>query len=417
VKIFKSAEIRRKIFFTLLIVVVFRLLAHVPTPGVDVSSIKEFLQSSALLGMFNLFSGGGFQNFSIVTLGLGPYINVSIIIQLLTVMIPSLEELSKEGEIGRERINSYTKLFSIPMAFLQSFGIYFLLTRQGIISHLLPFDLLVLIFSLTAGSMILIWIGDLVTEYGVGNGISLLIFIGIISSLPSYLVSLITSIDQSNIILYFIYTIIAILVICGIVLINEGTRNINIEYGRIGTTSQKVVNYLPLKINQAGVIPIIFAVSIIMLPSIISAPLIQSKNFYLEWFGKVLAQNFSTLSLVYNITFFLLVLGFTYFYTYVQFNPQKIADDIKKRGGFIPGIRPGANTTKYLSSVVSKTTFAGGVFLGLIAILPYLLYLILGSSMMSIGGTSLLIVVSVVLETIRQIKSMFVNKNYDNYLN
>ena len=416
-KIFKSAEIRRKIFFTLLIVVVFRLLAHVPTPGVDVSSIKEFLQSSALLGMFNLFSGGGFQNFSIVTLGLGPYINVSIIIQLLTVMIPSLEELSKEGEIGRERINSYTKLFSIPMAFLQSFGIYFLLTRQGIISHLLPFDLLVLIFSLTAGSMILIWIGDLVTEYGVGNGISLLIFIGIISSLPSYLVSLITNIDQSNIILYSIYTIIAILVICGIVLINEGTRNINIEYGRIGTTSQKVVNYLPLKINQAGVIPIIFAVSIIMLPSIISAPLIQSKNFYLEWFGKVLAQNFSTLSLVYNITFFLLVLGFTYFYTYVQFNPQKIADDIKKRGGFIPGIRPGANTTKYLSSVVSKTTFAGGVFLGLIAILPYLLYLILGSSMMSIGGTSLLIVVSVVLETIRQIKSMFVNKNYDNYLN
>ena len=197
-KIFKSAEIRRKIFFSLLILVVFRLLAHVPTPGVDVTAVKSFLQGSTLLGMFNLFSGGGFQNFSIVTLGLGPYINVSIIIQLLTVMIPSLEELSKEGESGREKINSYTKLFSVPMAMLQSFGIYFLLSRQGIISQLQPFDLMVLIFSLTAGSMILVWIGDLVTEYGVGNGISLLIFAGIISSLPTYASSFLSTIDSAT---------------------------------------------------------------------------------------------------------------------------------------------------------------------------------------------------------------------------
>lgn len=416
-KIFKTAEIRNKIFFTLIILVVFRLLAHIPTPGVDVSAVRSFLQGSTLLGMFNLFSGGGFQNFSLVTLGLGPYINVSIIIQLLTVMIPSLEELSKEGESGREKINFYTKLFSIPMAMVQSFGIYFLLSSQGIITSLQPFDILILIFSLTAGSMILVWIGDLVSEYGVGNGISLLIFAGIISSLPAAATTFFSTLDSTTLFNSIFFLIITALVIASIVLVNEGTRNIVIEYGRRGSSSQKVVNYLPLKINQAGVIPIIFAVSVIMLPSALSSPLQQSSNQTLTNIGNFLALNFNQNSMLYNVSYFLLVLGFTYFYTYIQFNPEKISNDIKKRGGFVPGIRPGSNTTKYLSSIVSKITFAGGVFLGLIAILPFILQNILGTSTFTIGGTGLLIVVSVVLDTIRQINSLNVTKSYESYLN
>ena len=394
----------------------FRLLAHVPTPGVDVAAIRAFLSNNALLGMFDLFSGGGFQNFSIVTLGVGPYINVSIIIQLLTVMIPSLEELQKEGESGREKINSYTRLFSVPMALIQSFGIYFLLNKQGVITRLGSFDLIILMLSLTVGSMILVWLGELVTEYGIGNGISLLIFVGIIGRLPVSVASYIGTLDSSNLFNALMFIAVTLLVIAGVVMINEGTRNIVIEYGRRGVSSQKVTNYLPIKINQAGVIPIIFAVSVVMLPSVIAVPLQSSSIGFISGLGKFLALNFAQKSLGYNIAYFLLVVGFTYFYTFVQFNPEKIADDIKKRGGFIPGIRPGSNTTKYLGSIVNRITLSGALFLGLIAILPFIVQNFLGVSNLSIGGTGLLIVVSVVLETIRQVESLTVTKNYDSYL-
>jgi len=416
VKIFRFPEIRRKLFFTLFIIVVFRLLTHVPTPGVNVDAIRSFLQGSALLGLFDLFSGGGFQNFSIVTLGLGPYINVSIIIQLLTIMIPSLEELSKEGESGREKINMYTRLFAVPMALLQSFGIYFLLNKQGVIDTLNPFDLLILMLSLTVGSMLLVWIGELVTEYGIGNGISLLIFVGIIGQLPSAIVSFVSTLDSYNLFNALLFLALTILVIVGVVLVNEGTRNIPIEYGRRGISSQKITNYLPIKVNQAGVIPIIFAVSVVMLPSMIAAPLQLSANNFFRSLGEFLAINFSRNSIGYNVFYFLLVVGFTYFYTYIQFNPEKISEDVKKRGGFIPGIRPGSNTTSYLRGIVNRITLAGALFLGLIAILPFLVQNSLGISNLSIGGTGLLIVVSVVLETIRQVESLTVTKSYENYL-
>lgn len=394
----------------------FRLLAHIPTPGVDVTAIKAFLQDNVYLGMFDLFSGGGFQNFSIVTLGLGPYINVSIIIQLLTIMIPSLEELSKEGESGREKINTYTRLFSVPMALIQSFGIYFLLNKQGVITQLGTFDLLILMLSLTVGSMILVWLGELVTEYGIGNGISLLIFVGIIGRLPLTIASFVSTLDAATLFNAVIFLALTCVVIAGVVMINEGTRNIVIEYGRRGASSQKVTNYLPIKINQAGVIPIIFAVSVVMLPSVIAVPLQSSTNSLIQGLGSFFATNFSQQSLGYNITYFLLVVGFTFFYTFVQFNPQKIADDVKKRGGFIPGIRPGSNTTKYLGGIVNRITLAGALFLGLIAILPFIVEKTLGASNLTIGGTGLLIVVSVVLETIRQVQSLTVTKSYDNYL-
>ena len=415
-KIFKFPEIRKKLFFTLFIIVVFRLLAHVPTPGVDVGAVRSFLQDNVFLGLFDLFSGGGFQNFSIVTLGVGPYINVSIIIQLLTVMIPSLEELSKEGEAGREKINTYTRLFSVPMALIQSFGIYFLLNKQGVISQLNAFDLFILMLSLTVGSVLLVWLGELVTEYGVGNGISLLIFVGIIGRLPVSATSFVSTLDSSAIFNTLLFLALTLLVIAGVVLINEGTRNIIIEYGRRGISSQKVTNYLPIKINQAGVIPIIFAISVVMIPSVIASPLQGSTNSFFQGLGSFLATNFNQQSLGYNLFYFLLVVGFTYFYTFIQFNPEKISEDVKKRGGFIPGIRPGSNTTKYLGGIVSRITLSGALFLGLIAVLPFIVQNFLGVSNLSVGGTGLLIVVSVVLETIRQVESLTVTKSYENYL-
>ena len=419
-KALKLPELRKKLLFTLLVILIFRLLAHIPVPGVDTHAIRSFLDGNAILGIFDFFSGGGFQNFSIVTLGLGPYINASIILQLMTVMIPKLEELSKEGETGREKINQYTRYLSFPLSIFQAYGVYFLLSRQGIIGSLGAFDLLTLVITLTGGGMLLVWIGDLVTEYGIGNGISLLIFVGIIGRLPASVAVFIGTFDPTNIALIIqsiIFILISLLVIIGVVLVNEGTRNIQIEYGRRGNTGQRVTNYLPIKINQAGVIPVIFAVSVVLVPSLIAGPLQAASNQTLSNIGIWLSLNFASTSVVYNITYFLLVFGFTYFYTAIQFDPKKISDDIKKRGGFIPGVRPGMATTAYLKKITTRLTSAGALFLGLIAVLPFIVSSLLGlGGSFAVGGTSLLIVVSVVLETMRQIESLMVTRNYDSFL-
>ncbi len=414
--IFKYPELRRKILFSLCVVIIFRLLAHIPIPGVDTTQIRAFLESNAFFGLFNLFSGGGFQNFSLVTLGLNPYINASIILQLFTFMIPKLEELSKEGESGREQINMYTRLITIPLALLQAYGMYFLLNKQGVLPQLDALKLIVLILTMTAGTVVLMWLGELVTEYGVGQGISLLIFAGIISGLPAGAVQFFSTVNSENLFNIIIFLVLSALIIAGVVLVNEGTRNIEIEYGRRGTRSEKVANYLPIKINQAGVIPIIFAVSVVLIPSFVSGPLLASTNSTLQNTGSFLAINFTQQSILYNVLYFLLVVGFTYFYTSVQFNPEKIAEDIKKRGGFVPGIRPGKATTQYLGSVIARITLPGALFLGGIAVLPFLIQSSLGLSSFAIGGTSLLIVVSVVLETIRQVESLMVTKNYYTFL-
>lgn len=414
--ILKFPELRRKILFTLFIIVIFRFLAHIPVPGVNTEAIKSFIESNALLGLFDIFSGGGFQNFSIVTLGLGPYINASIILQLFTLMIPSLEELSKEGEFGREKINTYTRLLTVPLSLLQAYGMYFLLSKQGVINSLGLMDLILLVITLTAGTMLLMWIGELVTEYGIGNGISLLIFVGIISRLPASLVQFVSTVNGENIFDTVIYAVIALLIIAAVVMVNEGTRNIPIEYGRLGQKSQKVTNFLPIKVNQAGVIPIIFAVSVVMIPSLLSGPFQSASNGTLQSIGRFLAVNFAADTWSYNIFYFFLVFGFTYFYTSIQFNPEKIADDVKKRGGFVPGIRPGLATTRYLNAVITRITLVGGIFLGLIAILPFLLQTFAGIQNFAVGGTGLLIVVSVVLETIRQAESLMVTRSYQKFL-
>lgn len=416
IKIFKYPELRRKIIITLLIIAVSRLIAHIPVPGVDIAAIRAYLQSSALFGLFDLFSGGGFQRFSIVTLGLAPYINASIVMQLLTVMVPSLEELSKEGEAGREKINMYTKFLSVPMTLIQAYGIYFLLNKQGVIGSLGAFDLVLLVLTMGTGSMLLVWLGDLITEYGVGNGVSLLIFVSIIGRLPTAFYGFLATVTADTFMNTLVFLALAVLVIMSVVLVNEGTRNITIEYGRTGAKSQKVTNFLPIKINQAGVIPIIFAVSVVMVPSMLGGPLSTSSNAFLHNLGTFFSQNFNSNSLPYNIFYFILVVGFTYFYTSVQFNPEKIADDVKKRGGFVPGVRPGSATTKYLKKIVNRITLAGALFLGAIAILPYLVQSLVSISSLTIGGTGLLIVVSVVLETIRQVESLTVSQSYEKFL-
>lgn len=414
--ILKNKELRNRIGFTLLAIVVFRILAHIPVPGVDVGAVRSFLSGNAIFGLFDLFSGGGFQNFSIVTLGLGPYINASIIIQLFSRVIPSLDELTREGESGREKINMYTKLLTVPLSMIQGYGVYFLLSKQSVITSLGAISLMVLLLSFVSGAMILVWLGDLVTEYGVGQGISLLIFVGITSRFPRGVLGFTSLFDQHNLLEIAVYVGIGLLIIASIVLVNEGTRNIPIEYGRRGIRSQKVSNFLPIKVNQAGVIPIIFAVSLVLVPSLVSGPLLATSSPFLVKLGGILQRNFASTTFLYNILYFLLVFGFTFFYTFMQFDPEKIADDVKKRGGFIPGIRPGKSTESYLRNITLRLTLWGAAFLGLIAIMPFFFQSATGASNIAIGGTGILIVVSVVLATIRQVESMMVTRNYQSFL-
>lgn len=417
--IVRSPELRKKLLITILIFGIFRVLAHIPIPGVDVSGIKEFFASSQLLGLLDIFSGGGMQNFSVVTLGLNPYINASIIFQLLTMVIPQLEELSKEGESGRQKINQYTRLVSVPLCLLQAYGMYFFLNSQKIVPNLDPFSIIILVITMTAGSVLLMWLGELVGEYGLGNGISLLIFAGIVSRLPSSIGRTAASTTGDAAFNLILFLILALVVIAGIVFVNEATRNIPIQYARLikkGSSGYGSSTYLPLRINQAGVIPIIFAVSLVLLPSILGNSLQNVANPTISKIAQFLTYNFQPNSILYNVLYFSLVVGFTYFYTAVTFNPEKVADEIKKNGGFVPGIRPGRATSDYLNVILTRITLPAAVFLGLIAILPAVMQTITGISTLSIGGTSVLIVVQVVLETMKQVESQLSMRDYEGFL-
>lgn len=416
-KAFKVPELKRKLLFTLFVIIIFRILSHVPIPGVDIASLRSLLEGNNLLGLLNIFSGGSLRNFSIVTLGLNPYINASIIMQLMTMIFPSLEAMQKEGEAGRQQINQYTRLLTVPLALIQGYSVYFLLKSQKIITSLNSFDLVVLILTLTAGTLLLMWIGELLTEYGVGQGISMLIFVGIVSSLPQAFGQTLSVASSQGIFNILILVAISVVVIMGVVIVNEGTRNIPVEYAkRMKGAYQGVTNFLPIKVNQAGVIPIIFAVSLILVPSVAGRYLESVANPAIKNVGAFLVANFASTTILYSVTYFVLVVAFTYFYTAVQFNPDKIAEDVKNSGGFIPGIRPGKPTSEYLNRVITRITLAGALFLGAIAILPSVVQHFTNVTTLTVGGTSLLIVVSVVLETLRQIESMMETRNYDTFL-
>lgn len=419
IRSFKTRELRKKILFTLGIFILFRLFAHLPIPGVDTEALKIFFQSNQFLGLLDIFSGGTLVNFSVMALGLNPYINSSIIFQLLTMVFPKLEELSKEGDFGRQKINQYTRFLAVPLSVLQGIGMYALLRNQGIITDLSPLALITMITTMTAGTILLMWFGELITEHGVGNGISLIIFAGIVGRLPVIFGQTASSVTSQSFINIAVFGLLALAVIAGIVVVNEAIRQIPIQYAKRirgnrmygGNTS-----YLPLRINQAGVIPIIFAVSFVLLPQLGGQFLSQATQPQMRDIGLFLTRIFDPNGIIYNVLYFVLVVGFTYFYTAVTFNPQKIADEVQKHGGFIPGIRPGKSTADYLQYILTRLTLAGALFLGILAILPSLARLITGVSTLMLGGTGVLIVVSVVLETVKSLEAQLVMRNYEGFL-
>ncbi|MBI1872126.1 preprotein translocase subunit SecY, partial [Candidatus Collierbacteria bacterium] len=377
-------DLRRKLFITLLLFAFYRFAAHVPSPGINLASLKQIFASSQFLSLLDVFSGGTLANFSIMALGLNPYINASIIIQMLTMVVPSLEALSKEGEYGREKIDRYTRLLTLPLCFVQAFTIIMFLKGQGLTTTTDPLQLITLIFTLSAGTMLLIWLGDLITQHGLGNGVSLIIFAGIIGRLPVSLAQTVTTLDASSITNALVFAVMSFAVIYSVVKTTEATREVPIHSARRGAMS-----HLPLRLNQAGVIPIIFAVSFLLVPNFISQAFQGSTNPGLANLARNVTVYFSPNSFLYNLLYFILVVAFTYFYTAVVFNPQKIADDLKKSGNFIPGVRPGSATSSYLSYILTRITLVGASFLGLIAILPSVVSGVTKITTLAIGGTGL----------------------------
>ena len=417
--LWNNKELRKRFLVTLGILAIFRAVTHIPVPGVDTTAIKNVFQSNQLLSLLDVFSGGTLANFSILALGLNPYINASIIMQLFTMINKKLEELQKEGESGREQINQYTRMLTVPLAVMQSVAMYSLLVSSQLVVAHSPLELMAIIVSMTAGSIFLMWLGENLTEYGIGNGISMIIFAGIVGRLPVTLFQTSTVLETINFMNILVYGILGLLVLFSIVTIDQATRNIPIEYSRRVRGSQQVgggSTYLPIKLNNAGVIPIIFAISLVLAPSMLARVLANIQNPTISQAASNFANSFGPESLWYNLIYFALVVGFTYFYTAVVFDTQKISDNLKNNGGYIPGIRPGKETSKYLSGIVSRTTLAGAMFLGTIAVLPSLAQGITQISTLTIGGTSMLIIVSVVIETMRKIDSYRVMKNYDVFL-
>jgi len=418
-QIWKIRDLRNSILFVLAMLFVFRLTAHIPIPGVDVVNLRNFFKSNQIFGLMNIFSGGTMENFSIVALGVAPYITASIIFQLLIMIIPSLEELSKEGEYGRQKINQYTRLLTVPLAALQSFGMITLLRQSSrtIIQTTSPFSLFLMIISMTAGTVFLMWIGELISEKKIGNGISLLIFAGIVSRLPSSVTQVFVSFDRSQLFNWIIYAILAVVIIAGVVVVTEGQRNIPVTYAkRIRGTRMYggSATHLPIRVNMAGVIPIIFAISIILFPPMVAQFFVGARTAFIASAAKWIISAFQN-RLFYGILYFVLVVFFTYFYTAVIFHPEQIAENLQKQGGFIPGIRPGNHTAEYLHHTTNRVIFVGALFLGAIAVLPLLVQEFLGTRALVIGGTSLLIVVSVVIETIKQIQSQLTMREYEGF--
>lgn len=416
---FQTEDIRKKIIFTAGILVVFRIFAHIPVSGVNIASLKTLFSQNQFLGLLDIFSGGTLANFSVMALGLNPYINASIILQLLTLVFPKLEMLSKEGEQGRQKINQYTRLLTVPLAGLQAIGMYALLRNQGIIGVLAPIALISFVTTMTAGTMLLVWLGELISEKGIGNGISLLIFAGIVGRIPVIFGQTTATVTSENIFNILLFLGMGALVISSIVLINEATRQITVFYAK-RVRGNKMYGgqstHLPLRLNQAGVIPIIFAVSLVLLPTLIANYLATSHNLILRNTANIISGWFNPDGIFYNGLYFLLVVGFTYFYTAVVFNPKKIADEIQKYGGFIPGRRPGSPTAQYLNYILTRITLAGALFLGLIAVFPTIAKAFSGVQTLLLGGTGILIVVSVVLETIKVIEAQIVTRNYEGFM-
>jgi preprotein translocase subunit SecY len=429
-------ELRRKLLFSLGLLLAFRVLASISIPGADVQALNYLFSGNSLLGLLNLFSGGGLQRFTIVALGLNPYINATIIMQLMTVVSVRLKELSKEGEIGRKKITRYTRWLTVPLAMLQAYGYLALFTNQSVT----PFGAILknptgateisIILTLTAGTIIAMWLGELITEYGVGNGVSLIIFVGIIGRLPAAIVGYGGTGGTAHVIQLVVMTIIAVVVTAGVIEVQQAQRKVPVQSAqrvlnvRTGMASQGRRNFLPLRVNAAGVIPIIFAISIMTFPTIF-ANLFQSSGGWTLKVSTWITTNwqatggFIPLNFLYNGIYFLLVMGFTYFYTAIVFDPVDVADNLKKQSTFIPGIRPGRSTAEYLGKVMGRITLAGALFLAMITVvLPLLTAVLTGvpSTSLYLGGTAILIVVGVALDTMKQIETQLLMRQYKGFI-
>jgi preprotein translocase subunit SecY len=415
----RAPDLRFRILYVLGMLIVFRALSHVPVPGVDRLALQDLIGGNQLLGLLNLFSGGGLSNFSVVALGMNPYINASIIMQLMQGVVPSLQNLAREGEYGRQRLNQYTRYLTVPLALMQSYGYLALLNASNVLTT--PLDIssaetITQIVTLTAGAVLLMWLGELITEKGIGNGISLLIFAGIVGQAPSALIAFIGNPDLAAAIAFGVIAVAAVAVI---IYIQEGQRRIPIQYAsrvRGRRVYQGGQTYLPLRVNMAGVIPIIFAVSILLLPAQIAVYFSTSEVEFVKEMSQYIVTVFNN-QVVYALLYFWLTFGFTYFYTAFVFKPDETATQLQKNGGFIPGIRPGRPTRDYLAKVAVRITIAGAFFLASVAVSPYIMGILLPSlAAIGLGGTSLLIVVSVVVETMKQLEAQLLMRQYEGFI-
>jgi len=419
IQIFKIRDLRNKILFVLGIFVIFRIMANIPVPGINTEKMQDFFEGNQIFGLLNLFTGGALDNLSIIMLGLGPYITAVIIMQLLTMIFPQLERIYKEeGEAGRQKFNQYGRLATVPFAMLQGYAMLTLLQRQQIIEQLSTNLIFTSLLTVAAGTVFLMWLGELISEKGIGNGVSLLIFAGIISDFPNNIRQILITWDPAKLPSYLLFLGMALFIIAGVVLINEGRRNIPVSYAKRVRGMKMyggVSTYLPLNINPAGVIPIIFALSIMLFPGMIA-------NFLGGAGGTVgvIAQSVGAAfqnPWIYGILYFILVVLFTYFYTAVTFDPKAISSNLQKMGGFIPGIRPGQSTANFMYYILNRVLLIGALFLGTIAVMPSIIGGITGVMVFSflIGGTALLIVVSVVLDVMRQIKAQLQMREYETF--
>ena len=413
--VWRDKELRKRILFIVIILGIFRLLTTIPIPGIDPAKLATLIGNSQFLGLLNLFSGGGLSNLSIMMLGVGPYITATIIMQLLTLMSPKLKAMyQEEGESGRAKFSQYSRMITLPLALLQATGFLILLQKEGVVSSLSIFSFVTNIIVISAGSVLLMWLGELITEFGIGNGVSLIIFAGIIARLPTSISSLASTYDPSQLPLYIVLVALALVVIYAVVYITEAERPVPVTYAK-QVRGQKVYGgvstYIPLRVNQAGVIPIIFALSILLFPQMIFNFMASSAN--------VIIKNIATVGLsvvnnawLYDGIYFLLVFVFTYFYTAVTFDPIVISENLQRSGAFVPGVRPGHPTAEYLSKIVTRITMVGALFLGAVAVLPLILRSTTGNASFAIGGTALLIVVSVVIDLVKNIDAQVSMREY-----
>lgn len=427
IKIWQASDLRKKIFYTLLLLLIVRILAHIPIPGVNIENLKAFFETNQIFGFLDIFSGGAMSRFSLILMGVGPYITASIVMQLLTMIVPALEALSKEGEYGYRKINQYTRYLTVPLATIEAYGLILLLSRGGqgqapiFEDAFMGGDLVIALITVTAGTILLMWIGELISENGIGNGISLIITLGIIGGIPTLFKNVLGvatvggDMDFAKILQFAGFGLVIVLLVAFIIFVIEGQRNIPVSYAsklRGLRSYRRSDTYLPLKVNAAGMIPIIFAVSVMLFPSTIARFLQNAKS---EWLGNAsewvlhLFEN----SWFYGIMFFIMVVLFSYFYTFIVFKPENVAENLQKQGGFIPGIRPGKETMQYLYKVMNRITLFGSLFLGTVAVMPFVIPAVMQNPNLAISGAGMLIVVGVVLETHRQMKAHLLTRSYE----